>query len=384
MESLEALRTNLVRISFLLASSLATTTSQTNSGFNVRLNINYESAERCIGLYEGLSGSGRDIVPLRGSRIALATTADLAKRRLSSERLEASLDGIKFGQVDPDDVFRLKEAKANVAAIKELLTTMKRRNFGQRVAATVEQLFPADASVSTSIPMFVVAFGHQNIDAYVRRVVWEGNIPRFVGEGEGLPAGQAGELTIVVNLAKGVNYGRTVDERFIGVLSVVAHEVFHAAFGVYKDSSPAWKAYYANRNSYLDQLLDLTQNEGIAHFLTFEQQTGGNLPPDWDQKIVTSFAEFNKSAEELLSPRTPPQRARYLISTSNTSEYWKSYGAITGMFIARTIDQKLGRAALRATVANGVDDFYLKYRQLAERDNSLPQLTPTIARHLLH
>jgi hypothetical protein len=361
---------------FLPLVCLLSAFSQANPNFNVRLNINYESAERCIGLYEGLSGSGRAIVPLRGSQIALATTADLARRRLSSERLEASLDGIKFGQVDADDVFRLKEARENVAAIRELLTTIKRRNFAQRVVSTVEQLFPADARVSTTIPMFFVAFGHNNIDAYVRRVVWEGDVPRFVGEGEG-------ELTIVVNLAKGVKYGRNVDERFIGVLSVVAHEVFHAAFGVYKDASPAWQDYYASHRTYLDQLLDLTHNEGIAHYLTFEQRSGGYLPDDWDRKIAASFAEFNRSAGELLSAGISPQRAHYLISTSNTSEYWQSYGAITGMFIARAIDQKLGRAALTATVANGADDFYVKFIQLAESDNSLPQLSTSVRQHLL-
>jgi hypothetical protein len=349
--------------------------SQTNPHFNARLNLNYESAERLIDLYEGKWGSGRDIVPLKGTQIALATTSDLARRRLSPSYLEESLDGIKFGQVGNDDVFLLKDAKQNVAALKELLEYIKRRNFAQRVSSTVEQLFPADAKVTTAIPLFFVAFGHQNIDAYVRRVVWYDNIPNFVGEGEG-------ELTIVVNLAKAIRYGRNVDERFIGVLSVVAHEVFHAAFGAYKDESPTWRAHYASHQTYLDGLLDLTQNEGIAHFLTFEQQYGGMLPNDWQRKIAASFAEFNLSADELLSNRITPQRANYLISTSNTSKYWESYGAITGMFIARTIDAKLGRKALAETIASGVDEFYLKYISLAERDNSLPQLSLPIVRHL--
>lgn len=348
---------------------------QTNPDFNVRLNLNLESAEKAVELYEGLSGQGRTIVPLRGSRIALATTASLARRYLTVEQLESSLDGIKFGQVDADDVFRLKEAREYAGAIRELLTTMRRRNFGQRVVRTVEQLFPSDAKITTTVPLFVVAFGHHNIDAYVRRVVWQGDEPRFVGEGEG-------ELTIVVNLAKAVYYGRNVDEQFIGLLSVVAHEVFHAAFGVYKDSSPVWREYYDSHQTYLDELLDLTQNEGIAHYLTFEQRTGGYLPPDWDEKVMASFAEFNRCAEELSSSRVSPYRANYLISTSNTSEYWKSYGAITGMFIARTIDQKLGRAALTATIANGADEFYTRYIQLTERENSLPKLLSFIVSHI--
>ncbi len=349
--------------------------SQTNPHFAVRLTLNYESAERSIELYEGKWGTGRDIVPLKGSQIALATTADLARRRFSPQFLEESLDGIKFGQVSDDDVFLLKDAKQNVAALRELLTHIRRRNFAQRVSSTVEQLFPEQARVSTTIPLFFVAFGHQNIDAYVRRVVWYDNIPHFVGEGEG-------ELTIVVNLAKAVRYGRTVDERFIGVLSVVAHEVFHAAFGVYKDESPIWRQYYAARQTYLDGLLDLTQNEGIAHFLTFEQQYGGILPNDWQTRIGASFAEFNRSADELLSSRITPQRANVLISTSNTSEYWKSYGAITGLFIARTIDQKLGRTLLAQSVANGADEFYRQYIQLTGKDNSLPRLSTSIIRHV--
>lgn len=345
--------------------------AQTNPHFNVRLSLNYESAERCIGLYEGLSGSGRDVASLRGSRIALATTADLARRSITAERLEASLDGIKFGQVETDDVFGLKEARQNVALIKELLTTIKRRNFAQRVVSTVEQLFPAGAAITSTIPVYIVAFGHHNIDAYVRRVVWHGDTPEFVGESEG-------ELTIVVNLAKAVSYGRTVDERYIGVLSVVAHEVFHAAFGAYKDASPAWQAYYATRTTYLDQLLDLTQNEGIAHYLTFEQRTGGALPDDWDERISSAFAEFNRSAEELVSPHITPHRAHYLISSSNTSGYWKSYGAITGLFIARTIDRTLGRAALAASIADGVEEFYRAYLALCDREPGLPRLARAI------
>lgn len=364
------------RVPFLfLPLSFCLCLSQSYPHFNVHLTVNYDSAERCLGLYEGLSGSGRHIASLRGSQIALATTADLARRSLTTERLESSLDGIKFGQVDADDVFGLKDARQNVAMIKDLLTTIKRRNFAQRVISTVEQLFPAGTSVASTIPIYFVAFGHQTIDAYVRRVVWHGDVPQFVGEGEG-------ELTIVVNLAKAVSYGRTVDERYIGVLSVVAHEVFHAAFGAYKDSSSVWQSYYARRNTYLDQLLDLTQNEGIAHYLTFEQRTGGVLPPDWDEKIAASFVDFNAVAEELTAPHITPNRAHSLISNSNTSGYWKSYGAITGMFIARTIDQTLGRGALAETIERGVDDFYRKYAKLCESERRLPRLTNTITSYL--
>ena len=89
-----------------------------------------------------------------------------------------------------------------------------------------------------------------------------------------------GFFPTVVNLAKAVNYGKTTDERFVGMVSVVAHEVFHAAFGNYKDGSPAWRAYYATHRSSLDQLLDLTHNEGIAYYLSLVQSSRGRLPAD--------------------------------------------------------------------------------------------------------
>jgi len=208
-------------------------------------------------------------------------------------------------------------------------------------------------------------------------VVWSGNRPSFTGEGQG-------ELTIVVNLAKAVHYGSNVDERFLGMLSVVAHEVFHAAFGVYKDSSPAWRAYYATHRSPADQLLDLSHNEGIAYYLSLVQSSRGRLPADGLARAQRSFAEFNANIAELLSPRTSERRVQDIIRLSNTSAYWDNYGAITGMMIARQIDQTLGRQALVETIATGPDDFYAKYAGLMKRDNELPALSPQLLEFLSH
>jgi hypothetical protein len=173
-----------------------------------------------------------------------------------------------------------------------------------------------------------------------------------------------------------------VDEQFIGTLSVVAHEVFHSAFGVYKDDSPVWRRYYESHRGYLDQLLDLTQNEGIAHYLTFEQRTGGRLPVDWFHKVRASFEQFNEVADDLESEAMTPLRAGELIRQSNTSGYWESYGAITGLYIAREIDRELGRPALAETVAQGPADFYRKYVLTAARNGTLPALSLTILRRL--
>lgn len=356
----------------LLFASLAAH-GQDYAQFNVILDLNYASAERSVELYTGLGGRPEDIARLRGSQIAVATTELLAQRRLDLSMLQSALELAKFNQTITDDVFHIQDARKNAAAIKELLVELSRRNFGQKVISTVEQLFPGQARVTTRIPIYFVAFGHQNIDAYVRRVVWRGDVPVFVGEGKG-------EVTIVVNLAKAVYYGRTVDECFLELMSVVAHEVFHAAFGVYKDGSPSWRSYYAAHTTPFDQLLDLAHNEGIAYYLTLVQRSRGRLVLDWEQRAREAFAEFNRRAEELLSPRTPPRRAGDIIRMANTSGYWESYGAIAGMIVARQIDQTLGRAALVETVERGPGDFFQKYAELQRRDSNFPQLSDPVLR----
>jgi hypothetical protein len=343
--------------------------------FQLLLELNYVSAEQTIELYRGTGGRPGEIALLKGSQLALATTALLAQRHLVSTDLEAALESAKFNQGLGEDVFRMKEARNDAAALRELYDALRRRNFGQKVVSTVEQLFPAGVRVSAKLPIYFVAFGHQNIDAFVRRVVWQGNTPMFVGEG-------SGELTIVVNLASAIRYGRTVDERFLGLLSTVAHEVFHAGFGAYKDASPEWQARYGRGQSYLDALMDLTQNEGIAYYLSLIQIARGRLPGDWQQRVSQAFTTYNQYAAELVSPNLSPGRGNDILRMANTSGYWESYGAITGMIMARAIDQSLGRAGLSETIVRGPPDFFAKYAEVSKRDPSLPSLSPVILRSI--
>jgi hypothetical protein len=349
--------------------------AQHRASFDLTLVQDFESAEKTLELYEGLYGRPGGVADLRGSQIALATTALLAQRRLSTADLERSLEAVKFNQDLGDDVFRMGEGRANAGAIRELLNEVRRRSFAERVIRTVEQLFPPSAAVKSRVPVYFVAFGHHNIDAFVRRVVWKGDEPQFVGEGRG-------ELTIVMNLSKAVYYGRSIEERFVGVLSVVAHEVFHAAFGVYKDNSSRWRHYTATHRRPIDYLFALTQNEGIAYYLSLIQQTRGKLRPGWEEKVRLSFGTFSRNTEELLSPDVSPRRASDIVRESNTSGYWESYGAMTGMIIARQIDQTLGRAALVETVTLGPNDFFGKYVDLMKRDPTIPAFSPRVVQEI--
>ena len=341
--------------------------SQTNPDFNVQLMLDYSSAEQSIALYEDEFVNTQLLAETRGCRIAASTTGLIENRGTVTNWLQLYLDSLKYHQIIREDIYHLESARKDVAEIKSLLAEIKKCNFNRRISATVEQIFPSDAKISIAIPLYVVAFGHGNVDAYVRRIIWHGDIPQFVGEG-------AGELTIVINLAHAVDYGSSAEERLVSLLGVVAHEVFHASFSAFKESSSSWKKYYAEHQQPIDALLDLTQNEGIAYYLSLEQQGHGFLPRSWNSKFRDVFLTFNKNAVALSSDSVTPQQAAKIMRQANLSGYWENYGSLVGMFIAREIDTRLGRAALIETITSSPYDFFRKYVSLTKADSNLPKL----------
>ena len=144
-----------------------------------------------------------------------------------------------------------------------------------------------------------------------------------------------------------------------------------------------WRSYFARHRGYADDLLELTQNEGIAYYLNLVQHYHGTLPQVWVEQLPYSFSQFNMSTHELLSPRITPQRAEELIHASNLSgSHKESYGAFTGMIVARQIDQTFGRDALRETIALGPFDFFGKYIDVMKRDTNLPVLSEELIRYV--
>jgi len=348
-----------------------TSLSQTNSNFNVNLLIDFTAVEQSIALFQDEYVNIQTLSESRGNRIAASTTELVANRRSAVNILRSYLDSLRYHQIIKDDIYNLESARKNAAAIKQLMEELKKRNFSRRVAATVEQIFPDDVNISIGIPVFVVSLGHENVDAYVRRIIWHGDAPQFVGENEG-------EITIVINLAHSVDYGPNLEERFITLLGIVAHEVFHASFSAYKENSLSWKNFYKLHHQPLDMLLDLTQNEGIAYYLSFDQRGQGYIPHDWNIKSQQVFAVFNKNASQLSSDTITHERAAQLIRNANLSGGWESYGSMTGMFIAREIDLQLGRSALIETISLNPYAFFEVYNTLTQQNSNLPIISQRI------
>jgi len=360
----------------LAAAALFTTgagdaSAQGNPAFNINLSIDYEAAEQTLKLLRDEYVSPRQLAGLKGNRIAASTTGLISGNGAAPELLRSYLDSLQAHQIIRDDIFRLEDARRNADGIATLLDELQRRNFNRRVIATVEQVFPQDVDINAVIPVYVVALGHENADAYVRSIVWKGTTPEFVGEGEG-------QLTIIINLAAGAAYPGDPESQLMSILVTVAHEVFHAAFGLYKDASPRWKTYRAEHTSPLDYLLDLVHNEGIAYYLSMEQRSGDRLPSEWTRRMGESFATFNGNVERLLTGKLSRRETADILTSANLSGYWESYGSMVGMAMARGVDRLLGREALMETITLGPADLLAKYHTLSGIDSGLPTLSPRL------
>ncbi|MEW5799894.1 MAG: DUF5700 domain-containing putative Zn-dependent protease [Bacteroidota bacterium] len=349
--------------------------AQSNPNFNVTLRLDYSSIDALIELSEGRIANVNRVAELRGNQIAAATSALLARQQYSSADFARELERFRNGSITSNDIFGLNATAAHLQKIKLLLLETKKRQLDRKIVATLESFFPQNARITASIPVYFVAHGNENAAAFVRSVAWVNNTPRFVGEGKG-------ELTIVVNLTRSAQYIQEVQLQFVDMMSTLAHETFHAVFGIYQNSSPMWQQLHRQYEPYWT-LAELVQNEGIAYLISAQQRTGAHLSAAQLASAKQAVASLNSALKELTSPSVPPARARELIMNSNLSgSYEKNYGATAGLLMAYSIDAKLGRVSLNETIQNGVGDFFAKYQELTNQYGELPKFDDDVMKAL--
>ncbi len=344
--------------------------------FNVTFRLDFSSVDALIQLTEGKIANVDRVAELRGNQIAAATSALLAREPYSRQKFSAALDRFRNGAGLAEDIFGLSDAVKFLPQLKELSKESKRRNLDRKVLATISQFFPPNARISASIPVYFVALGNENAAAFVRSIVWRDNIPVFVAEGDGEP-------TIVVNLTRSVEHLPGVNIQIVDMMSTLAHEAFHAVFGVYQQSNPVWKSLQQRPEPYW-VLAEVAQNEGIAYLISLQQRSGGNMNPQQIASAQKSVAELNEALRELTDPGVSPARARELILNSNLSgSYEKNYGATAGLYMAHMIELKLGRTALTETLDFGIADFFEKYQRVAESNGGVPPFDEGVLKMLL-
>jgi hypothetical protein len=333
--------------------------AQTNPQFDVTLRVDYSSADEMLDYFDRKSNNSARVAKQQGNQIAAATSLLLARTNRPTDDVVQAIELARDTYVNANDIY------GHVEDLKKLLAETKRRRLDRRVVATIASLFPADARVSLTVPVFVVTMGNENAAAFVRRVVWRENAPVFVGDDQG-------EQVIVLNLTRCLIRGADAEQEFVQVLSTLAHESFHAVYGAYRSGISA----DLNPNRPAAALANLVQNEGIAYFLSMEIQDGGGVPPpQWFDATQRAVERLSSALIELQSPALTPRRARELMMNSNLSGSFEgNYGATAGLRIAYEIEKRLGRPALTETVRGGVRDFLEKYDELCRQDSNLPRL----------
>lgn len=339
--------------------------------FNVSFRLDFQSVDALMELSEGRMANVNRAALLRGNQIAAATSALLAREPYSTERFAQELQRFRNGATMDNDMFGLADASRYRRQIQELSKESKRRNLDRRVLATIASFFPSSARITASIPVYFVAMGNENAAAFVRNVVWRGDTPVFVGDGEGEP-------TVVVNLTRSVPYLPEVQMQVVDMMSTLAHEAFHAVFGIYQLQTPAWQQLSMRPEPHW-WLAELVQNEGMAYLISLQQRSGGEFPDRQMPAAKQAVNDLNAALKELASPGITRERARELILNSNLSgSYEKNYGATAGMLMAYLIDQKLGRTRLTECLQYGPSSFFSAYQEVAERSAEYPKLDPAV------
>ena len=355
--------THLFLFTFFLLPSPSS--AQTNPQFDVTLRVDYSSTEEMLDFFDRRSNNSARVAKQPGNQLAAATSLLLARTERPTDDFVRALELARDTYNSSNDIYGLRPTVSHLDELKRLLAETKRRRLDRRVVATISSLFPADARISVTVPVFVVAMGNENAAAFVRRVLWKENAPVFVGDDQG-------EQVIVLNLTRCLMRGGDVEQEFLQVLSTLAHESFHAVYGAYRSGI----ATDLNPNSPAAALAGLVQNEGIAYLLSMEIQEGGDVPPpQWFDVTKRAVENLNAALIELQLPSLTPRRARELMLNSNLSGSFEgNYGATAGLRIAYEIEKRLGRPALTETVRDGVRDFFGKYSELCKQDSNLPKL----------
>jgi hypothetical protein len=348
--------------------------AQMNPNFDFSLGLDYSAAEQTLDYFDYRIGNTEQVANLRGNQLAATTSVMIARTVKSDDdfrdQLELARNIVRF----ESDIYGFSSAKNHIPELRKLLQEIKRRQLDRRIVATIASFFPGQAEISTRFSVYLVVIGNERASAFMRRVVWNYDTPTFVQEGEGEPV-------IVVNLSRIVEGPLDVRAQFIEVLSMTAHECFHAAFSVLQKSLPD----SMKPRNVAEQLLDLVQNEGIAYYLSLQTHLGGETPSrHWFNVTSKAMETLDGVLVEMLSPHITRTRAQELLMNANLSGSFEgNYGATAGLRMAYEIDTHLGRPALTSTMLTGSRSFLSAYQQACLQDGILPQLDKRILR-LLH
>ena len=158
------------------------------------------------------------------------------------------------------------------------------------------------------------------------------------------------------------------------ILNTMVHELYHTGFGhiQFASTDPEFES------SAIRRMLSDFQNEGITTYVAYKAQDLFPAPYEEDYSML----ENNKIVYKLILRLNKLfKKSESMTADALQEESWelgvdKRAYYIVGAFMARTIDEKLGREELNMTIEKGPLTFIKSYNAIADKIMQIHEIKP--------
>jgi len=268
----------------------------------IKFNIHTKSSDLLLSWFDNQSDTAlQEIVEQPGTQIM----AGIVENTLSQNDLPTFFNELKnfsFNDSLKPDPYGLRLAWVQKDESSLLLDKIKEYNFQGKITERIRPYIPTDYPLNIACNVYFVLTGWEWGDAMVREITKTDNHYKVTEQGESI---------IIINLSIITNlYGDDIDKLLNDNISnTMSHELFHLAFAEYRKVSSFWKN---NRDTTeIGQLVEIIQNEGIAHYLSHNQKQNlienYNTSNELKEHEKEAFRQLDIAVKQLLNTELSKQ-----------------------------------------------------------------------------
>ncbi len=219
-------------------------------------------------------------------------------------------------------------------------------DFSRHVTKRVAAYIPDAQRLDLTCNLYFVLTGWKWGDAMFTSVEKVGNTYEL---------SDSGQPAVIINLALMTElFGQEKKPKAVvqHVAENLVHECFHLAYAQCQSQVPEWRTDHDPPE--LARLVELIQNEGMAHYISHGQVERLISEYDRTEKFKTreqqAFKQLGEAVAQLAKPQVDAEKKLQLLASGTSGDYWSKFACISGMFMAYHIEQESGRQALGNTV----------------------------------
>ena len=309
-----------------------------------------------------------DILELPGTQIM----AGIVENTLSQNELPTFFDElINFDINDSlkSDPYGLRLAWFQRDKSSLLLNKIKEYNFSDEITDRIKPYIPTDYFLDVACNVYFVLTGWEWGDAMVCEITNIDNQYKVTEQGESV---------IIINLSIITKlYGDDINKLLNDNISnTMSHELFHLVFAEYQNVSSYWKN---NRDTTkIGQLVEIIQNEGIAHYLSHNQKQNliknYNTSNELKEHEKKAFKQLDIAVKHILNNELSEQEKDDILMKSNAGKYWDKFASIAGKFMVYHIEKEYGEHAIQQSLSKGSYYFLELYNKVQSENPILPSV----------